>query len=1355
MLSPIFVFSRVLAMRKIAIVIAILFSVLSNLAQAQNRFVENGGQWPDRVLFAKDLPGGKLYLEGTTLTFDLYDQETVNSVNAAHGGGMDIPIPKKLPCHAYTISLANARENYSVQAGTEVTGSYNYFKGNDPSKWGSNLKGYDGITFQKVYDHIDLKIYQKGNTKYDFIVHPGGNVAEIELVYDGVKPKTNEKGQLVIETSVGTITESKPFAYQVRNGRIEVVECAYQLNGRKLHFDLGSYDPSIDLIIDPELIFSTYSGSGTDNFGFTATFDLDGHLYSGSSAFGTEYPTTSGAYQTDWAGGSSNGAGTDIAITKFALNGTSLVYSTYLGGGRDDLPHSIIVDDLGNLYVFGTTSSDDFPLGANPAQDQFNGGTPFTPQGIGVNYTEGSDMIVSRLSPSGTALEGSTYLGGTGNDGINSNSQLKYNYADEMRGEIELEPSGNVVIGSTTLSDDFPIVGSPYQSVKGSGQDGVIVELTPDLSSIVTSTYFGGNGDDAIYSIHCTSDSRITVAGGTRSSDLPTDGGSYQEDFEGGRADGFVARFENNASDLFRVTYLGSSSYDQIYFVDVDGEGNPHIFGQTEAPDSTFIINADFSNSNSGMLVTSFTPGLTNVNWSTVFGDNENAPNLSPTAFSVDICNHVYLSGWGGGPNNNPNYGGPMTTTNGLTVTDDAIKSTTDGNDFYFMVMESDASALTFATYFGGNTSQEHVDGGTSRFDRTGKIYQAVCAGCGSNDDFPIEPPNAWSPTNGSPNCNLGVAKIDFILPLVFADYESTPACLPDPVEFNNTSTVNTEGNPNYQWIFPNDDIVMEENPSYFFDTPGVYDVTLIITDPLACNISDTITHQVEVFPEIVLSIDDVQSCTESTFDLEISNNGAGTYFEWAEDINFNSIIEEGPTDSLITYTGDEQIMIYIRVSNENCDKIDSVLVSPAPSLTLDTEDVLLCSIQEYPVQALVTGGYDLTTVIWQPDNKIIEGQNTTNVLLDADEPISLSVDITTEFGCDLSASAQVDVYPIELEVTEDTLACVNNPIDLVANSNGWAESFVWSDTPDFSNILNPSGDSTITIIPTSIVHYFARVENNGCVLIDTVAVSLLSAGTTVSADQYICLNDTALIFVSNDFPGSQLAHTWSPDEYIISGQNTSFIRVFVEEPTTFTVVSETEFGCSVENSSTVYLSPLGGQEVDAHADPIHLLEGDISQLSGTPDYSDYLYHWDPPTYLTTPVGRNTTSQPDETITYTLTIIDQDPLGVCVRTDSVTLFVYEAFCGEPNIFVPNTFTPNGDGENDQLWVRGYGVITSMEFVIYNRWGEEVFATNDLNQGWDGTYKGDLAEPAVYVYYLRARCAEGEEYFKKGNVTLLR
>ncbi len=1351
MLSPIFVFSRVLAMRKIVVVIAILFGTLTNAVKGQNRFVENGGQWPSQVQFAKDLPGGKLYLEGTRLTFDLYDQETVNSVNAAHGGGMATPIPKKLNCHAYTISLSNALKGNSIKTGRESSGAYSYFKGNDPSKWGSNLKGYEGITFQNVYEKIDLKIYQKDNTKYDFIIHPGGDVEDIELVYDGVKPKTNEKGQLIIETSVGTITESKPFAYQVRDGRIEVVACSYQLNGRKLSFSLGSYDQSLDLIIDPELIFSTYSGSGTDNFGYTASFDLDGHLYSGSTAFGTEYPTTTGAYQTDWAGGSaSTNAGTDIALTKFSLDGTSLIYSTYLGGGNDELPHSIIVDELGSLYVFGTTSSDNFPLGDSPAQEVFGGGSFLSLTGIGVNYAEGSDMIVSKLSPDGTALQGSTYLGGTSNDGINSSSQLKYNYADEVRGEIELEPSGNVVIGSTTLSDDFPIVGSPYQSVKGDGQDGIIIELTPDLSAILSSTFFGGDDDDAIYSIHSTSDSKLTVAGGTRSSDLPTDGGSYQEDYEGGRADGFIARFENDASDLIRVTYLGSSSYDQVYFVDVDGDGNPHIFGQTEAPDDTFIENAAYSIPNSGMLLTSFTPGLTNINWSTVFGDGDNAPNLSPTAFSVDICNRVYLSGWGGGPN----ISLVGTTTNGLEVTDDAIKSTTDGSDFYFMVMEADASELTFATYFGGNTSQEHVDGGTSRFDRTGKIYQAVCAGCGSNDDFPIEPSDAWSPTNGSPNCNLGVAKIDFDLPLVFAEYESTSSCLPDPVQFTNTSTINSDGNPSYTWIFPNDDMVMEENPTYLFDAPGVYDVTLVITDPLACNISDTITHQVEVFPEIVLSIDNVQSCTENTFDLEVSNNGAGTYFEWAEDIEFNSIIAEGPTDSLITYTGEDEIMIYIRVSNDECEKIDSVLVSPAPSLTLDTDDTLLCEIQEFPVQATITGGYDLTSIEWLPSDKILEGQNSPNIVLDADEPISLSLSVTTEYGCDLSESVQIDVYPIELEVPNDTLACENNPIELLANSNGLAESFVWSDSPDFSNILNPGGDSTITIIPTSIVHYFARVENNGCILIDTVSVSLLSAGTTVTADQYICLNDTASIFVSNDFPGSQLTHTWSPDEYIISGQNSSFIRLLVDEPTTFTVVSETEFGCSVENSTTVFLSPLGAAEVDAIADPIHLLEGDISQLSGFPNNSSYVYQWDPPTYLTSPIGRNTTSQPDETITYTLTIIDQDPLGICVRTDSVTVFVYEAFCGEPNIFVPNTFTPNGDGENDQVWVRG-SLITSMEFVIYNRWGEEVFATNDLSQGWDGTYKGDLAEPAVYVYYLRARCAEGEEYFKKGNVTLLR
>ena len=251
-----------------------------------------------------------------------------------------------------------------------------------------------------------------------------------------------------------------------------------------------------------------------------------------------------------------------------------------------------------------------------------------------------------------------------------------------------------------------------------------------------------------------------------------------------------------------------------------------------------------------------------------------------------------------------------------------------------------------------------------------------------------------------------------------------------------------------------------------------------------------------------------------------------------------------------------------------------------------------------------------------------------------------------------------------------------------------------------------------------------------------------------------ICVGDTATLIVQNDFPGHQLTHAWSPEELILTGQGTPMVQVRVMETTTFSVISTTPQGCEVANAVTVFASPLGNEEAQATAEPRNLLVGQSGQLSGYPQGDGYHYEWDPPIWLGNPQAANTTTTPDETIIYNFKVFDFGSVGFCSKSDTVIVRVFDAICGPPNIFIPNAFSPNGDGENDVLYVRG-STITSFDFAVFDRWGEKVFETTDLNVGWDGTYKGKLAEPAVFVYYLNAVCGPGQTYFEKGNVTVIR
>ncbi len=209
--------------------------------------------------------------------------------------------------------------------------------------------------------------------------------------------------------------------------------------------------------------------------GYTATYDETGHLYAGGVAFGSGYPTTTGAFQSTWGG-----AGfliSDIVVSKYAPDGSSLVYSTYIGGDKSECPHSLIVDGNDNLLVFGTTSSGNYPTTASAYRTSFSGGTAETASGI--NYASGSDIVVTKLNAAGTGLVGSTYMGGAQNDGLNSGSSLVYNYGDNFRGDITVDDANNCIISTCTKSTNFPIAGGGVQSTFGGDQDAVVFKCHP------------------------------------------------------------------------------------------------------------------------------------------------------------------------------------------------------------------------------------------------------------------------------------------------------------------------------------------------------------------------------------------------------------------------------------------------------------------------------------------------------------------------------------------------------------------------------------------------------------------------------------------------------------------------------------------------------------------------------------------------------------------------------------------------------------------------------------------------------------------------------------------------------------
>jgi len=285
-------------------------------------------------------------------------------------------------------------------------------------------------------------------------------------------------------------------------------------------------------------------------------------------------------------------------------------------------------------------------------------------------------------------------------------------------------------------------------------QDGVILKFKSDLSSVLFSTYFGGSGDDACFVLAQDPISGdLYVGGGTNSPNLPGDKtnvlhGSYL----GGAVDGFVTQIKNDGSAIVRTSYMGTGGADLVYGVKCDKFGFPYIMGTTTG--TWPVVNAAFSNPNSRQFIAKLKPDLSNYVYSTTFGTTVVLPNLSPTAFLVDRCQNVYVSGWGGGINSGKGYSSSGTLGMPEVNPLPGIPPP-DGADFFFFVLEKNAQSELFGSHFGhyGGQIGDHVDGGTSRFDDNGIIYQAVCGCVDGGGAYPTTP-GVWAPSIRSGACN-------------------------------------------------------------------------------------------------------------------------------------------------------------------------------------------------------------------------------------------------------------------------------------------------------------------------------------------------------------------------------------------------------------------------------------------------------------------------------------------------------------------------------------------------------------------------------------------------------------------------
>ncbi len=478
--------------------------------------------------------------------------------------------PGKTITTTLRIKLVGGNPHARVVGMEELPGKSNYFIGNDPKKWRTDVPNYGRVKVRDVYPGVDLVYY--GNQRQleeDFVVAPGADPRAITMEIAGVeKALIDAQGELVLASPGGEVRLRKPVIYQEVAGVQHEIAGGYTLKGEnRVGFELGNYDVTQRLVIDPVLAYSTYlGGSGTD-LGLGIAVDSSGNAYVTGQTNSTDFPgASSSPIQSAFGGG-----GVDAFVTKINAAGSALVYSTYLGGGSgggmgggDDTGLGIAVDFSGNAYVTGLTFSTDFPGASSSPIQSANGG--------------GRDAFVAKLNAAGSALVYSTYLGG--------------NDTDEGRG-IAVDSSGNAYVTGETFSTNFPgASSSPIQSAFGGFVDAFVTKINAAGSALVYSTYLGGSSNDFGVGIAVDFSGNAYVTGFTNSTNFPGASSSHIQSAFGGLDDAFVTKINAAGSALVYSTYLGSSGADQGFGIAVDSSGNAYVTGVTS---STNFPGAGFS----------------------------------------------------------------------------------------------------------------------------------------------------------------------------------------------------------------------------------------------------------------------------------------------------------------------------------------------------------------------------------------------------------------------------------------------------------------------------------------------------------------------------------------------------------------------------------------------------------------------------------------------------------------------------------------------------------------------------------------------------------------------------------------